>query len=858
MGGNKVLKIINTVDSLATSKGTLRLGPLKAPKITVPVGKLRYVPQVAQGAQKSVTTASKLSQKTEILTAYAAKNNFVADDVIAEFNEAAKVLDEISLERLLELTQKGEIKLVRKKSSLFDVSLFTKTTHTDYSRDYASPLLTYINGSKGDMVENAATLKQLLALNKEGKITSPYIGNILELSNQGSGATADIPKIIEGLRSGKFNEKNLSQAIAFSRNGFSLNILNARSLDDLTKEELRQLRLLVANKGSNRSAGKGRAEQSFRDVMCEVDTPILPSDPKAKRKILEELTERLTKLTKVNSVDAHISQRFSANFGKIENAFANSAHSVDDLIKAGGIKLSYSREALKENILSKISHLPTTEQSKILEKFGLAHVDHGVMNGLPVHLAETKGLSNAEIAINKEIEKFLFQNKIQLPQGFEGYQGALEEITKTFPEFLFTIGSKQHGEHARDLSGHILKAFETNMKNPLYKTLNETDRRILGVSTLLHDLNKTEQTIDKAHPFISSLSTKAIMERFRHLSVSEQDRIINFVENHHWLERINSGTVEDLDVIQDLAFKFRSGHDFTMAKIFAESDLKAVNGRFFKDFGHKINSPATARIEEEILKLQANGRALYTADITTEAILRAGGEMRTIGTGSETTQNLVIKASRLGLDEQAVIYHAPAKPDAFEMLQSGLGYGNHGVFSATMGKNGCTSAFQGRKQFVIFRRPNQNNISCAVNSNANTGANKDYDNVLRRYKYPDFSYHAQQAYGELSGQTLGNDTYARLFQEISELDDMRKIHSNPNVIKILGGKKEAKEFENAIIKTNQSLTTGQSELVISDPRGGAIGSIQDANEIDYSIRKFCQKYNYGIVEFDAPVTKYSV
>lgn len=80
-------------------------------------------------------------------------------------------------------------------------------------------------------------------------------------------------------------------------------------------------------------------------------------------------------------------------------------------------------------------------------------------------------------------------------------------------------------------------AFQENMKNPLYKTLNASDRKVLGISTILHDINKIERVkVDQNHALTSSQTAQAIVGRMKDLSVAEKDRIIDLVKNHHWLE----------------------------------------------------------------------------------------------------------------------------------------------------------------------------------------------------------------------------------------------------------------------------------------------------------------------------------
>lgn len=857
MGLQKTIRVIENFNGMLGNGKTsfLRRPFVSAPKIN-PL-QIRYIPNpnLLRSTETAGQKVSTLSRKTEILGKYCQANKLPQKEVLQRFNSLETYLDDISMERLLKLTEEGKIKLFERPRIRLSLK---KEATTQFIRDDAVAILNHFNTERMQLehvANNGKALKELLFLEQQGKINPEHITNILTLGAKPKQLNA----LIEGLHTGKIigtNAKELNQAMILCAHDFSLELLTAKNLETLSKEELKQLRRILATKGSNRNATKAAKEQAVRDALCELDTPIMPKSKEARTLLLKDISKRLSKLTQVNKVSPEISKRFTANFANIERAFQNTTHSIEDLTKMGGIQLQYSREAFKEVLLGRISHLPRAEQNKILNKFGLNLGNNSILSGLPTYLTETKGLSQTEIAINEEINKFLFQNKIILPKGFEGYQQSLEEITNVFPEFLFTIGLKQHETHKFQLAEHILKVFEGNVRNPLYKTLNETDRRVLGISTLLHDINKVEKTEDVIHALISSQSTNAIMERFGHLSLAEKDRIINLVENHHWLEKI-SLEEEALTsaVVGDLAYTFRSGNDFTLAKIFAESDLKGVNPNFFKAFGSKINSPMTNAIEQRILQLQSKGRPIYTADITLEEALKAGGELRVIGEGAQQTRNVVVKASQLGLDSTPVLYHAPATDDAFIMMESGLGYGKEGVFSVTLGKNHNSAVFQKRPEFMIFRRPNADNICYTSPTNGNVGAEKGYDLFRSFFETNEhFALNARREYNALTGKEIDETTYARLYRSIANTAP-ETIHTNPAVKQILGGENEAIAFEQAIARTQNSLmsgtkeTTNISELVIADAHAGGIGTNRTAEEVSYEVRKMSEN-KYPIVEFD--------
>ena len=97
----------------------------------------------------------------------------------------------------------------------------------------------------------------------------------------------------------------------------------------------------------------------------------------------------------------------------------------------------------------------------------------------------------------------------------------------------------------------------------------------------------------------------------------------------------------------------------------------------------------------------------------------------------------------------------------------------------------------------------------------------------------------------------------KLYREISSLENPNLIHSNRVVQNILGGQDEAMAFEKAIINQNNryicqgdKTTTEISELVGGDFRAGGMGTNRQPQDMSFSVRKLCEKYNLPIVVFD--------
>ena len=798
----------------------------------------------------SCSTVKKVLNKTEVLKKYASEHGFIEEDLVKALKEAEKYLDDVSIERLLKLTSEGKIKLYEqpkvKRFDFLDDDTFVKCA----SELNSNSILSYIKPKHsiyGDFTaeEYAQTLKQLLAFEAEGKIPALEIAEILKFKSFIS--PTDYNCLLKSIQCGEINSKNIQQALLLAENGFSFNILNAKSLDDLSQKELKELANILASKSTNRKQADGARMQRFKDKICELDAPLLPQDLSKRTELLSQVSKKLTSLTKVNAVPMSVSKKFLSEFDDVARVFADSKHSIDDLVKAGGIKLSYPRKEFKQNILKQIEHLSEGEQNRILSKFGLLKEGPLTLSGLPLYISKGEGLSKIEVSLNKEINKFLNQNEIILPQGFEEFQSAIKQICEVFPEFKFAIGSIQHMTHSKDLANHILMVFQENMKNPLYKTLSFEDKRILGIATLLHDINKVEKVVDEMHPLISSQTVNSIVNRMGGLTNAEKNRIINFVENHHWLVKIKSGTEFEHDVVDELAYTFRKGNDFTLAKIFAESDLKAVNNSFFPTFGKNIQSDMVKAIENRVTQIQSSGKLIYTADITLDKAIASGAKMQILGEGAQKTENWIISAKDLGLQTENILYHAPGKSDAFILAESGFGYGNEGVLSCSLGRAGHSATFQNRKEFILFRSVDMGNISIAAQRNANSGADKNYAHA-KEWILCGSSYGNRviSAYHELTSKTISEIEYAKLYQIASNPKmKLTDIHSNKQICQILGGEKEAKAFEESVLKINETLVSNEKtagngyvpEIVAQDLEFAGIGTNRTASEVDYQLRK---------------------
>ena len=178
-----------------------------------------------------------------------------------------------------------------------------------------------------------------------------------------------------------------------------------------------------------------------------------------------------------------------------------------------------------------------------------------------------------------------------------------------------------------------------------------------------------------------------------------------------------------------------------------------------------------------------------------------------------------------------------------------MGYRNEGVLSCSLGRAAHSATFQNgsRKEFIIFRQADMDNISIAATKNANSGANKDYHEAKQWILGGSgYGQRVRTAYQEITSKTITENEYAKLYRIASNPNmKLNDIHLNKQIQEILGGEKEAKAFEDSISKINETFVSCEKsknngfvpEIVTHDLEIACIGSNRSVSEIDYQLRK---------------------
>ncbi len=412
-------------------------------------------------------------------------------------------------------------------------------------------------------------------------------------------------------------------------------------------------------------------------------------------------------------------------------------------------KLLYSRKKFTNHIYEQVKDLPVDEQRKIYEyySFEIEQTADGLrLTGYP--FASKNKVSNEDIEspktreiiekIRPYVDKFMSGNKIFV-EGNPKLEAELNKILEIFPEFGTTIGKLQHNTQDFTVDVHTLKVLQEVMSDPRYAELSPADKQVLQLSTILHDITKTEKTIDKLHPRESAFDAYYLVDRLN-LPREEKLKIYEVIKNHDWCERVNKGLVSP----EEIAFAHRQNDCFKMSSILTKADLKGVKADdvFFKKYGQAYEENA-AKIQAQINKIKEtsisipqtkipkasqlveDGEIVKTVKkdgITNKVIyLKPGQDLSKIGFADGVTSdslNCIVHA--LDAEEQAAVFRALGFVDSDALLSSSwINYakGNYRVFRG-----------QG---FVL--KVDCDDIHAGDYKDFGSGFKKDYDTLLKDY-----------------------------------------------------------------------------------------------------------------------------
>ena len=192
---------------------------------------------------------------------------------------------------------------------------------------------------------------------------------------------------------------------------------------------------------------------------------------------------------------------------------------------------------------------------------------------------------------------------------------------------------------------HSLKVMQKVTQDPKFNELNESDKKIMMLASLMHDIRKREGFSDPTHADESSFDTFFIGKKFN-LSKNEEIKLYTLIKHHEWLQYVNTardydGNISPIELekrLQSVAYDLQQDNLFDMAMMFTHADLKAVktDNRFHDttigkgridetgkptSYGDLADIYAT-KIKKYVAELQKSQPLLPVTKIPTSSVMR--------------------------------------------------------------------------------------------------------------------------------------------------------------------------------------------------------------------------------------------
>ena len=596
------------------------------------------------------------------------------------------------------------------------------------------------------------------------------------------------------------------------------------------KEELYQKLIEIKNckRYSNEVLQKADIDGLLADLKKYMDKPITP--------------------TEVDKKDATTAlQGFFANKADLETTLKNFDFAQ---YQKNGLPLKYSRKAFLKDLNNITSKLPFVEQEKIFQKLEIKPIKSQKTSNI-VGYDGIINLSNLDKkGTEKEIydiaHRFIRENEIQT--GDNELDEMLNSLIKGFPEFINIIGKQQHLTHDLSLDIHILSVLKEVLNNSKYQQLSPKDKFCLKIATTFHDIAKKEAIIDSGHEETCAKFTKEILnKKSLNLPVEYKNRIFEFIKNHNWLQKYNTGAI----TAEDLAVIFRRKNDYTMAQIFAEADLKGVqtSGRFYNIYGSKIKESEADFLSYQ-QKINSTAHIILTNSIINPAkvpVVEHKGEKYKVVDFTKLDESFNLEQYGFEPDTtvenlRLLVHVGNSFEDVAQLSDSSKqGFICSSFISPKNAKTYC------ELPYGVSLRAENINIANASTKNQGSGFLKNFSSFKDILKGQLFRYIIPAKIR--SKLALSPTEYAELYEEIQKYSHSSQLN-NIDDITINSSTLRGREIKNAISEANDLLLTstlGCNEVNIYSPKINAVIAKEDKlDKVPAHILKFARKHDLPI------------
>ena len=486
-------------------------------------------------------------------------------------------------------------------------------------------------------------------------------------------------------------------------------------------------------------------------------------------------------------------------------------------------------------------------------------------NGL-IKLSDLDVNNPKEKQIYDCLSKFMYKNEVKT--GNKALDEQLNIIIKTCPEFINTIGKKQHATHEYTLDIHSLLVMAYSMANPDYnRKLNSLDKTLLKISAIFHDIMKQENVVDKGHQNLSSLYTRSIIQKIFN-SPEIQDRVFGLVDNHHWGEEL-SNTPDFERTAKELAFKFRRPNDFEIAKIMADSDLRAVSENFYEHRKGNLTSDKLDIIGKNIKYLYSNGNAVFSDYFVSPSSLEKHIQIKDGRSYKVVNMNSIPDNADMGeygfrsgikKTDLRFLVHMVDERDIYnnlntvKLLTSPF---NGGVLSESLISPKYNRTYSNREYGLLLSQENVNIVNEA-SSNQGSGIKKGFSKIIDLVFNNNFAEDRNNFKSQLlyylgiNPKDVSSEDYAEFYKNVLSAKTSLQQISTEKIYKlgsfsITGGDliKAIKEYQDGLIDKQEKK---HNEIIGYIPKIHAvIAKGKSINALPEGLLNFAYENNYPII-----------
>ena len=338
-------------------------------------------------------------------------------------------------------------------------------------------------------------------------------------------------------------------------------------------------------------------------------------------------------------------------FIDLNNLSSEIAKLSDEEFERLELSQKYSTNDFIMDTLNAISDLSETEKQIVCDYFGFelkedknSSVGFSLI-GYPINTEAPEKLEQITDEKTKIVIENLRKNVVEYSENNaiisnnEKIGELLNGIQVAFPE-IHTMIFRQTSPKEEDILKHSLRVMKNLVQNPQFENLNDSDKKVILLTTMLHNIRANTQRNEKENKYddferlqeekalkdlyhriasrydsdsdfmflyeeelyrrrfydVNPKQTQAIIQAKKlqvgesafdayflsskfNLSTSEQIKLYTLIKNQNWLEEVSERYVsrsEEINKMQNLAYDMQNDNTFELAKMFVEASLKSA------------------------------------------------------------------------------------------------------------------------------------------------------------------------------------------------------------------------------------------------------------------------------------------